>query len=57
MFIPRKSRGGENFGGAWISQPLYAIDMDVGTVQSPAVNVTMPGAKGRDAGSAAESSR
>ena len=27
-------------------QPLkYAIDMDVGTVQSPAVNVTMPGQK------------
>ena len=35
----------------------YAIDMDVGTVQSPAVNVTMPGQKAGTPVPAAESSR
>ena len=33
----------------------YAIDMDVGTVQSPAVNVTMPGQKAGTPVPAAES--
>ena len=53
MFIPPKfSLTRETFGGinmdlsalqAYESANTGGLDMDVGTVQSPAVNVTMPG--------------
>ena len=38
-------------------QNTGGLDMDVGTVQSPAVNVTMPGQKAGTPVPAAESSR
>ena len=45
LFLRKSHVVSENFGGiSHVSAAtIYAIDMDVGTVQSPAVNVTMPG--------------
>ena len=45
LFLRKSHVVSENFGGTNmdLSALNYAIDMDVGTVQSPAVNVTMPG--------------
>ena len=59
LFLRKSHVVSENFGG--INMDLasqaaeYAIDMDVGTVQSPAVNVTMPGQKAGTPVPAAES--